>query len=66
FPEVGFKGSSTFTFAANDGKTDSNLGSARVIVQPPGSQACGLGAELAIVLLAMRARRRSLRLASCS
>ena len=54
FPEAGFAGSATFTFAANDGKTDSNLGSARVVV---GSQpSCGVGAELALVLAAIRAR----------
>jgi hypothetical protein len=32
FPEPGFSGSDTFTFAASDGSTDSNLGTASVVV----------------------------------
>jgi hypothetical protein len=59
FPEPGFVGSAKFTFAANDGKTDSNLGYARVVVGT--RPACGIGAELALVLVAMRGRRRSCR-----
>ena len=59
FPEAQMVGTTTFTFAANDGKTDSNLGQVRVTVGRVPS--CGLGAELALVFAALRRRRRTRR-----
>jgi len=53
-----------FSFAANDGSTDSNLGFARVAVRSGAS--CGLGAELALVLMAIRTWRRRFRRAPIS
>lgn len=60
YPEQGTGGSVSFTFAANDRKTDSNLG--RVTVGVGSVSACGLGAELAGLLVLLRLGYSRLRL----
>ena len=52
YPEKGQVGSETFTFAANDGWTDSNLGHVQVAVPEPGAPARGLAALAALAAVA--------------
>jgi hypothetical protein len=48
FPEAGFSGSDAFTFAAWDGKIDSNLGTVRVAVSGGGGGGCSLTCTAAV------------------
>lgn len=56
-PERGAVGLERFTFAANDGFTDSNLGSVEVTVPEPGAAAGALVAAAALAALARRPGR---------
>jgi hypothetical protein len=46
FPEPGFTGSDSFTYAAWDGSTDSNLGTVSVVVGGGGGGGTGVGPDL--------------------
>lgn len=60
-PDSGFTGAQSFTFAANDGKTDSNLATASISIPEPGAVARTLVAALGLAALA---RRRSARVSA--
>jgi hypothetical protein len=52
FPSADAAGSQRFTFAANDGWTDSNLGTVQVQVPAPGASPTALAASVALAALA--------------
>ena len=52
YAEAEWTGMQSFTFAANDGKTDSNLGTASVAIPEPGAAARALAAIAALAALA--------------
>jgi hypothetical protein len=58
YAEPKWSGVQSFTFAANDGKTDSNLGTASVTIPEPGAATRALAAALALAVLRVVPSRR--------
>ena len=65
YPEAGQIGTERFTFAANDGSTDSNLAQAQVAVPEPSWRAAEFASFAALLAIALRRRRHATDRVSC-
>ena len=66
YPEAGQIGAESFTFAANDGSTDSNLAHAQITIPEPGWRAEAVAGLAALLAIARQRRRRAAACVSCS